>query len=255
MITKNRDGQSENPSPKKLECSKCGSFGEFSASKTDRFCSKCGNPFFTPISEIDTNTHWSDIYNSYYNLETLVPENTQYSVNRLCNWRYGVTLSGKMLRFGISSDNENLKKLDRSIVLHRSFFRGGYALGIVEEKLFSTGEVKTQNVDELISEGRKLFSDTNLFDSVWDVGTTNKDKKYKDYAQKIIFIAAAISNNVDDFFSAKETEHYIISIISDFMEWAKKEGFVGESENEESIQFDVVFGYSVRLAEKLVSKN
>lgn len=236
----------------KLKCKNCGFEGDFTSIKTDRFCSQCGNPLFMPLDKIEQDTDWNEIYNSYYNLQTLIPENVQYSINRFCNWRYGITAIGKMLR---NLSEEDSEKLDKSIVFHRSFFRSGYAIRITEEKIFNKDiDIKNINLNLLKEEGEKIFKDqnVNVFDQVWDINTHEENNKNKNYFQKILPIAYSIKIKHSEFFLIDEIEQYIVSIINDCDQWSKKENIVGI--NSEDILFDVLYGYSCCIAERLIKE-
>lgn len=238
---------------KKLKCKKCGFEGDFTAIKTDRFCSKCGTPFFTPLDAVNKNITWTEVFNSYYNLNTLIPTNVQYAINRVTNWRFGITVYARMLRTQPSNETK-LTDLDRSITFHRSFVRTGYALRMMEEKISQKNiNWETVDINSLENDGKKNFGDMNVFDSVWDTHTPEENDENKAFAQKILSIANGVMvDDIKKYFLIDEMEQYLLGTVSDSSEWSKTEGIKNVSD--ENILSDIMYGYSLCISEKLLKK-
>ncbi|MFA6094669.1 MAG: hypothetical protein WC757_02170 [Candidatus Paceibacterota bacterium] len=239
-----------------LKCKKCGFQGAFTAKDTDRFCRQCGNAFFVPIDKINGDIDWVDAYNSLYNLNILLSPAIQYAISRYCNWRYGITTTGRILR-----GPDGAEKINRYTVLHQSFVRSGYALRVMEEKFSGkTTSFEESVLVEFERSGETKFSklDSNIFDSVWDLYIEGESSDWKDYAKKIISISSILGNNYQDYFllPKDKLQIYFGSLILDLTKMLQKEGFAlsgGEREgSDDDVIFDLIFGYSIRIAERSI---
>jgi hypothetical protein len=247
-----------------LKCKKCGFDGDFSSQGTDRFCRKCGTPFFLPLDEIkpteNVDEGWDSVYNSLYNYDDLIPSHIQYAIKRFCNWRYGIMSAGRMLRQGSTQGDESLKKLNKLIVFHISFMRSGYALRVMEEKLTGklTPSVSSDEIQVMEREGiAALSKEVDFLDSSWNIHEAEETEANKQFAMKLLGAAIAISNGDLDRFlllSKKQVESIFGSIVDDSARWFNSEGFFKGQESTNEIISDVIFGHSVRVAEKLFEK-
>ncbi|TAJ14573.1 zinc ribbon domain-containing protein [Patescibacteria group bacterium] len=246
-----------------VQCKNCGVEVTLKVGDIDRYCRKCGTALFVPIIELDVtgsvnDANWIAAYNSFYNYPELFSNETQYSINRYCNWRWGITNIGRMMR-------RDTEKLDTLLVFYKSFVRAGYVFRITEEKSTKKAldPALKKEVMPLKKKGKESIEskNKNLFTSAWDLYPLKDPKHLKVYAENILYLTTGIAEgDLDKFLLLPKgkVEERFSTIVADLSNLLIKGGFSIQSststEIDDRVIGAVIFGHSVRVAETLLNK-
>ena len=284
-ILKNlKGGETTDEQAKTFKCSKCGNKADL-FNNGDRFCSKCGNPFYlptekmkkTPINKI-TGSLLLKATNSLYNYVPLIPENSQGAINLYRDFHWNIDAYTMMLAATDKKAANYIEKNQKEAILHASGWRVGYALRVVEEKYIGkkSSKMKLEKIEAALE---NTILETIKAESGEDGGekfvfsNETRDTLLKDESKKLLVITftLTISNsNVskecalwEDYIllDKKLINETLVALISHHSNWLFSEisllqGKNLTTEEKEKIFIksndNIVSGYSLRIAETII---